>query len=101
MRILLYKGESQYGALRLHIDKIAKEFEKLGHQVVIIDFKDPNFNIVLSRELSIGCDFTFCFNCIFAYKKIYDQISATYITALVDHPIYHMANEYNPNINIT
>ncbi|MDE1145440.1 MAG: hypothetical protein PW843_02320 [Azospirillaceae bacterium] len=37
MRIVLFKGQSQYGSLRLHIDQLATAFTALGHEAIIVD----------------------------------------------------------------
>lgn len=93
-RIILYKGQSQYGALRTHIDRLAQAFENIGHTSVIIDFQKPNAIHELEKELNTGCSFAFAFNSILVELKIgdkslYDALNVPYIAALVDHPMYH------------
>jgi glycosyltransferase involved in cell wall biosynthesis len=102
-RIILYKGQSQYGALRMHIDRLAQAFEKIGHTPIIIDFEKPEAFSELENELNIGCNFIFAFNSIAAEIKIGDQslynmLNVPYIAAIVDHPIYHIPRLDN-NIN--
>lgn len=104
MRIILYKGSSQYGALRMHIDRLAQAFGNIGHEAIVIDFEDPNALTRLEEELNIGCNFVFAINCIIADLKIgeellYNLANITYITALVDHPLYHMKSRLDTNIN--
>lgn len=104
MRIILYKGSSQYGALRMHIDRLAQAFENIGHEAVVIDFEQEDAFAKLEKELNIGYNFVFAFNAILADLKIeeelfYNLADITYITALVDHPVYHMNSRLDCNIN--
>lgn len=99
-RILLYKGQSQYGALRMHIDRLAEAFKNIGHTPVIIDFNKTNAINELEEELKTGCNFVFTFNSIgselkVGEKSLYDLLNVPYITALLDHPIYHMSRLNN------
>ncbi|WP_459478689.1 glycosyltransferase family protein [Clostridium saccharoperbutylacetonicum] len=94
-RIILYKGQSQYGALRIHIDRLAQAFENIGNESVVIDFDESGAYMKLEKELNVGCNFLFSFNCIAADLKmeeesIYNVLNVPYIAAMVDHPIYHM-----------
>lgn len=70
----------------------------------MIDFEDPNELTRLEEEFKIGCNFVFAINCIVADLKIgeellYNLANITYITALVDHPLYHMKSRLDTNIN--
>lgn len=99
-RIILYKGQSQYGALRMHIDRLANAFKNIGHTPVVIDFEKPGVINQLEKELKIGCNFVFAFNSIAAEIKIGEELlcnllNIPYIAAMVDHPIYHMARLSN------
>lgn len=94
-RIILYKGQSQYGALRVHIDQLARAFNNMGHEAVIVDFMDSKPVDKLENELKIGCNFFFALNAIesdlkIGSKSIYDILNIPYITLLVDHPNYHI-----------
>jgi hypothetical protein len=40
MRILIIKGQSQYGGTRLFVDEAAAAFQRLGHEVEILDVGD-------------------------------------------------------------
>lgn len=102
-RIILYKGQSQYGALRMHIDRLAKAFENIGHTSIIIDFENPNALNELEKELKIGCNFIFAFNSVAAESKVGNELlcnvlNVPYIAAMVDHPIYHMNPRLDANI---
>ncbi|AQR96968.1 glycosyltransferase [Clostridium saccharoperbutylacetonicum] len=95
-RIILYKGQSQYGALGMHIDKLAQAFQNIGHMPIIIDFDKPTALNDLERELKIGCNFIFAINGVLSEFKIGEEflcniLDVPYITLLVDHPIYHTA----------
>lgn len=99
-RIILYKGESQYGALRMHVDRLAQAFRNIGHMPIIVDLVKTNAKNELEKEFYKGCHFVFTFNSIGAEMKIgneavYNIINVPYIAALVDHPIYHMSRLNN------
>jgi hypothetical protein len=95
LRVILYKVQSQYGALRVHIDQLAKAFNDMGHEAVIVDFMDDKPIDKLEKELRTGCNFIFALNAIASElkvgsKSIYDVLNVPYITLLVDHPCYHI-----------
>lgn len=103
-RVILYKGLSQYGALRTHIDKLAQGFENIGHTPIIIDFDEQNAIDKLEKELNVGCNFVFSFNCVASELKVgdrslYDLVNIPYIGALVDHPIYQMQTRLDNKLN--
>lgn len=103
-RIILYKGQSQYGALRMHIDRLAQAFKNIGHTSIVIDFEKPNALNKLEKELNTGCNFIFAFNVMGADFKAGDKLlcnllNIPYIAALVDHPIYHMNSRLDTVIN--
>lgn len=94
-RILLYKGQSQYGALRAHVDNLSKAFESLGHISVVIDFEEKDALKKLEKELNL-CNFVVSFNGILSElsidnKSAYNILNLPYITLMLDHPIYHLS----------
>lgn len=104
LRIILYKGKSQYGALRMHVDRLAEAFKNIGHTPLVIDFEMPSALNELERELNIGCNFVFAFNCMGADIKVGNELlcnklNVPYVAALVDHPVYHMNSRLDTAIN--
>ncbi|MDO8324156.1 MAG: hypothetical protein Q7T23_14590 [Phenylobacterium sp.] len=41
MRFVLFKGQSQYGSLRLHIDQLSGALNGLGHETSILELASP------------------------------------------------------------
>ncbi|WP_047979876.1 glycosyltransferase [Ornithinibacillus contaminans] len=94
-RIILYKGQSNYGSLRLHVDQLGSALRKSGHNVIIIDLMEKYSLTNLNRELNNKPDFVLGFNGIgidltSQGKSIYDIVNVPYIAAIVDHPHFHI-----------
>jgi glycosyltransferase involved in cell wall biosynthesis len=94
-RVVLYKGQSNYGALRIHIDQLANAFRILGHEVHVIDLLSENAMQQLSRVFQSRCDLVFSFNGMgidlsVNEQSLYDVADVPFIAALVDHPHYHI-----------
>lgn len=96
MRVILYKGQSQYGALRTHVDQLAKAFKLVGHTSIVIDLLKNDAIEQLQKELNIGCNFVISFNGIgidlkVGKKSVYDIVNIPFMAILVDHPLYHIS----------
>lgn len=95
MRFVLFKGQSQYGSLRLHIDQLASALNAQGHQVAIVDLTQPEGMDLLKATFhappdcylgmgGVGVDLKTG-----AGESIYDLLNATFVQVHVDHPIHH------------
>ncbi|MFC5469744.1 glycosyltransferase [Cohnella suwonensis] len=94
-KMVLYKGQSQYGALRVHIDQLAEAFRLLGHTPVVIDLVENDALTQLENALTSGSNFVFSLNAIgidfkVGERSLYDVVNIPFVTALVDHPHYHI-----------
>ncbi len=71
MKVLLLKGQGQYGTLRLHIDQVSAAFNRMGITTVILDLTEPEtidfqklsiekfsliFSINVGADVKIGND---------------------------------------------
>lgn len=93
MRLVLAKGGSQYGSLRLHIDQLAAALSGLGHQAVVVDLLDPEGLRPLLDALSEPTDALFAFNgmaCEVAASEFVRQSGCAYASLYVDHPVHHL-----------
>lgn len=61
-RIVLYKGKSQYGVLRIFIDQLAEAFRLLQQETVVVDLVATDVEEQLLRAFAQPCDFVFSFN---------------------------------------
>ncbi|MDP1873297.1 glycosyltransferase [Phenylobacterium sp.] len=101
MRIVLFKGQSQYGSLRLHVDQLAAALRDLGHEAVVVDLAadDPiaAVNAVLADPpgaffgfSGVGCDLQA------DGRSIFDALGAVYASLYVDHPLHHLPRLSTP-----
>lgn len=95
-KMILYKGQSQYGALRIHIDQLADAFKILGYEPIVIDLLESDAITKIEKVLTEGCLFAFSFNGMgidlkVGEESVYDIVNIPYIAALVDHPHYHIS----------
>lgn len=93
-RAVLFKGQSNYGALRVHIDQLAEGFKEIGHEAVIIDLLAYNATNLLNQTIQKPCDFFLGFNAMGCdigneQQLLYDAMNVPFIGALVDHPNCH------------
>lgn len=104
-RIVLFKGQSNYGALCLHTDRLAEAFANLGHQAEIIDVhtaqKNGTLSPLLLNTFSSPCDAVISFNGIgsgFTIKdqSLYNHFNLHYISVYVDHPSFHIPRLNQP-----
>ncbi|MEZ5669315.1 MAG: glycosyltransferase [Alphaproteobacteria bacterium] len=91
--IILLKGQSQYGALRLHVDQLARAFQALGQPTWIFDYATDGMDRLI-RALNEGCRAVVSFNGIgldvaVDDKPFYDVVQVPLLTLVVDHPAHH------------
>ncbi|MBV9510408.1 MAG: glycosyltransferase family 1 protein [Caulobacteraceae bacterium] len=93
MRIVLAKGRSQYGSLRLHLDQLAAALAGLGHEAVVVDMLDVEGTRPLVEALSAPTDAYFTFNgmgCEIAATDYMRQSACVFASLYVDHPVHHL-----------
>lgn len=93
MRIVLFKGQSQYGSLRLHIDQLATAFTALGHEAIIVDLAADDGVARLNAALARPVQFFYALNSMGVDLRsgdgsLYDRADALFITLHVDHPVH-------------
>ena len=101
MRVLLLKGRSQYGSLRLHIDQLAQALNAVGHQAAVVDMltEDQNERLLDALKTQPECVFAFSGVCVdlnLQDRSIYDLVGAVYASIYVDNPIHHLARIRTP-----
>ncbi len=94
MRFVLYKGQSQYGSLRLHVDQLTAALNGLGHEAAIVDLMAPDAVTQLNAALADPPDCFFGFSGVGSDirsggESAYDVIGRAYASLYVDHPIHH------------
>jgi glycosyltransferase involved in cell wall biosynthesis len=95
MRIVLLKGQSRYGAQRLHVDQLSAALDAIGHVTAIADVSTNAGIVQLEAYASQGIDAVFAFNGVgsvfrIGEKSLFDLLKVPYVTLLVDHPVYHL-----------
>ncbi|MEA1674352.1 glycosyltransferase [Nitrospirillum sp. BR 11163] len=93
MRIVLFKGQSQYGSLRLHIDQLAAAFTAMGHEAIVIDLAAPDGVARLNAALSRHVQFFYALNSMgvdlrVGDQTLFDAVDSVFITLHVDHPVH-------------
>ena len=99
MRVVLVKGRSQYGSLRLHVDQLAAALTGLGHDAVIVDLIAGETLMPLIEALSVPTDCLFAFNgvaCEFAATDFVRNLGCVYACLYVDHPVHHLPRLEHP-----
>lgn len=105
MNIILFKGQSQYDALRFFIDYLKKALEKRKHNIFLLDMLENGWDIALNEVLvKNSIDLIIDFNGIASEIKIqnqsvYDALNIYYLAIYVDHPAYHMQRLCMPNMH--
>lgn len=94
MRLVLVKGQSQYGSLRLHVDQLAEALRGLGAVVDVVDLVAPDPAPRLLAAVAGGTD------CVFGFSGVGSDIAVpgrflerpgfVYATFYVDHPVHHL-----------
>ena len=95
-KILLLKGNSNYNVLRYWIDSLAKGFEKIGVETIILDtIYSINEQIIATLQMDV--DAVISFNGLFTdQQEVLDRVvKAPYIFLLIDHPIDHLGRIQN------
>ncbi|TWB38548.1 glycosyltransferase family protein [Nitrospirillum pindoramense] len=93
MRIVLLKGQSQYGSLRLHIDQLAAAFAAMGHEAIVVDLAAPDGVARLNAALARPVQFFYALNSMgvdlrVGDRSLYDVADALFMTLHVDHPVH-------------
>ncbi|MBB6252293.1 glycosyltransferase [Nitrospirillum iridis] len=93
MRIVLFKGQSQYGSLRLHIDQLATAFAALGHEAIVVDLAATDGVARLNAALARPVQFFYALNSMGVDLRagegsLYDAADSLFITLHVDHPVH-------------
>jgi hypothetical protein len=96
VRFALFKGQSQYGSLRLHVDQLAHALTELGHETRIVDLLAEDRQAQLNAVTSDPPDCFFSFGAIGHELQIrdqsaYDYLGVVFATLHVDHPVHHYA----------
>jgi glycosyltransferase involved in cell wall biosynthesis len=94
MRFVLFKGQSQYGSLRLHVDQLAAALNGLGHEASIVDLMAGDALAQLNAALASPPDCFFGFSGVGSDIKsggrsAYDVVGSAYASLYVDHPVHH------------
>ncbi|MFL1994958.1 glycosyltransferase [Lysinibacillus irui] len=95
-KVLLLKGYSNYNVLRYWIDSLARGFEKLGIETIVLDtIHSINEQIIATLQMDV--DAVISFNGILTdQQEILNKIvKAPYIFLLIDHPINHLGRIQN------
>lgn len=95
LRVIILKGLSQYGALRLFADEMHKAYRQLKVDSVLIDLDSKDCIDRLEKQLNIGCSFVMAFNGVGSDLKVqndslYNVMNIPYVGIYVDHPRYHL-----------
>ncbi|WP_304191930.1 glycosyltransferase [Phenylobacterium aquaticum] len=101
MRFILFKGQSQYGSLRLHIDQLAAALTGLGHEAAIIDLTASDAIAQLNASFQARPDAYFGIGGVGSDLKtgeasVYDALGVVYASLYVDHPIHHIPRLSTP-----
>lgn len=101
MRFILYKGQGQYGSLRLHIDQLGAALTGLGHGAQIIDLMadDAVAQVHASVETPPDCYFGISgigSDVTIEGASAYDRIGRPYASLYVDHPVHHQGRLATP-----
>jgi len=94
MRLVLVKGSSQYGSLRLHIDQLAAALAGRGHDTVVIDATANGAGNALNEALSVPTQGLITFNGMLhdtAAGEMVRKAGCVFVSLFVDHPIYHLS----------
>jgi hypothetical protein len=101
VRFVLFKGQSQYGSLRLHVDQLGAALAGLQHDVRIVDLTGQEAAAQLQAALADPPDAFFGFSGVGCDLQLegmsgYDRLGAVYASAYVDHPLHHLPRLTTP-----
>ncbi len=95
MKILVFHaaGAYQYQAVDRFLTEIEQGFKELGHQILVVDVKHPDFVAQTQQKFAEGPVFAFCFNGAghilqIDGKSLFDVIGTPYFNFLLDHPAH-------------
>ena len=95
MKILVFHatGVYQYQAVDRFLSEIEKGFKELGHELLTVDVKAPDFVVQTQQKFSQGPSFCFSFNGAghilqIEGKSIFDVIGVPFFDFLLDHPAH-------------
>jgi hypothetical protein len=96
MRLVLAKGRSQYGSLRLHIDQLGAALRELGHEAVVVDLIEEDGSQAAVRALSGPTDALIAMGGMALELAIPGRFFETphfpVVSLYVDHPLHHVAS---------
>lgn len=101
MRFALFKGQSQYGSVRLHVDQVAAALRELGHDARVIDLKAPDAQAQVDAALRDPPECFFGFSGVGTDLRIggdcaFDRLGVAYASLYVDHPVHHIGRLSTP-----
>lgn len=95
MKIVIYKGASQYQALRVFADELARNLLKMGVQVLVLDFEKKGEAQKLLGLIGNSYDMILSMNGLNADLRVssgeylHNLVDAPFYAYIVDHPLYH------------
>ncbi len=96
MRLVLAKGRSQYGSLRLHIDQLAEAFRAQGVDAVVVDIIEADGSQALIRALSEPTQALVAMGGMALEVAVPGRFFAephfALVSLYVDHPLHHVAS---------
>jgi len=101
VRFVLFKGQSQYGSLRLHVDQLAGALVEQGHEARIVDLLAEDSQARLNDILLDPPDAFIGFSGIGAdlvieEESAYDRLGKAYVSLYVDHPVHLQSRAARP-----
>jgi hypothetical protein len=93
VRFILFKGQSQYGSLRLHVEQLAAALAEQGHEARVLDLAGEGQMAALQSAIDQRAEAYVGFSGLAADWAIggasaYDQLGATYVSLYVDNPVH-------------
>lgn len=92
--IVLMKGQSGYDALGVFVERLSEAFAKSGYAPHIVDMTHQDWMGSFHKAMQTSPEFAFGFNGIgtgiqIDGVEVYDRLNIPFISAMVDHPVYH------------
>ena len=93
MRIVLFKGQSRYGSLRLHADQLSAALNAAGHDAQTLDLVAPDADDQLNASIDPRPDCYFGFGGVGANigrdgRSVYDLLGCVYASLYLDNPVH-------------
>jgi len=96
-KIILFKGEAQYGVTNRFIEDMENAYKKDGQRVITFDLRDSfeSMKDQLIEEMSKERPlFALGFNAVGQFyvkdQSVYDMVAFPHISWMVDHPVHHI-----------